>query len=50
MLVTTKDVDLYLNWNIVQDEELHLKLNMDLNLKPNLELNLQLNIVINMKL
>ena len=38
-----------MNLSVVQDDELHPKLNMDLNLKPNLELNLQLNIVLNMK-
>ena len=50
MLVTTKDVQLYLNWNIIQDEELHLKLDMNLNPKPNLELNLKLNLAPNMKM
>ena len=50
LLVTTKDVQLYSNWNIIQDEKLHLKLDMNLNPKPNLELNLKLNLAPNMKL
>ena len=50
MLATAKNFDLYLNLSVVQDDELHPKLNMDLNLKPNLELNLEPNLELNLKL
>ena len=39
-----------MNLSVVQDDELHPKLNMDLNLKPNLELNLKLNLEPNLEL
>ena len=35
-------VDLNLNWNVVQDKEFHLKVNLELNIKLNLEPHMKL--------